>query len=92
MQGVKFGGLAIFRKSTKFKIRQNLFQFIVQCRLVQSWLFWSIYERKDPCVCVCSTPLKKETEQVNECLRQVLMTARKKRSPARGSYNDHTLL
>ena len=33
---------------------------------------------------------EKKTEQVNEHVRQVLMTVGKKRSAARGSYADHT--
>ena len=38
----------------------------------------------------CSIVSKDETEQVNERVRQVLMTAGKKRSAAQGSYTDHT--
>ena len=37
-----------------------------------------------------STLSKKETEQVNKRVRQVLMTAGKKFSASRGSYADHT--
>ena len=38
----------------------------------------------------CSTLSKNETEQVNECVRQVLITAGKKNSANRGCYTDYT--
>ena len=37
-------------------------------------------------VCECSALLEIETEQVSECVRQVLMTAGKKCSANQGSY------
>ena len=37
-------------------------------------------------MCECSALLEIEMEQVNECVRQVLMTAGKKRSANQGSY------
>ena len=40
------------------------------------------YSRKEGPICKCSTLSKKETEQVNEHVRQVLMTAGKKHSAA----------
>ena len=48
------------------------------------------YLRKEGPVRECSALSKKETEQLNERMRQVLMTAGKKRSAVQGSYADHT--
>ena len=49
------------------------------------------YLRKEGLVCECSALLEIEMEQVNEYVRQVLMTAGKKHSANRGSYADYTL-
>ena len=48
------------------------------------------YLQKEGPVCERGALLKKETEQVNERVRQVLMTAGKKCSAYRGSYADYT--
>ena len=49
-----------------------------------------LYLRKERPVRECSALSKRETEQVNERVKQVLVTAGKKRSPTRGSYADYT--
>ena len=49
-----------------------------------------LYLRKEEPVRECSARSKRETEQVNERVKQVLVTAGKKRSPTRGSYADYT--
>ena len=51
----------------------------------------SEYLRKEGLVRECSALLEIEMEQVNSCVRQVLMTAGKKHSANRGSYTDYTL-
>ena len=49
-----------------------------------------LYLRKEGPMRECSALSKRETEQVNERMKQVLVTAGKKHSPTRGSYADYT--
>ena len=69
--GVKFGSLVVFRKSAKFKIRLNFVSIYCVMSVNSTIMALLEYLLKEGPVRECSALLKKETEQVNERVRQV---------------------